>query len=357
MIFQKVGKMSMKSDKRNNFWQAYQDTFSQNFQGEYLRSLFGKSPEQRLCASYNDLSSINEFFKSENFEHAFTKYLEEQSKFNTPIASNNYNFGDKPISSHNSFILNDKPSGYDIIEKSPDNKDIRQYEIKLMVGDKNEPEAQRLIKFRELLGWSQAELARNIHLEQQAVSRFEAALKDPKKKNLANNAPATIKYALLKYCYYDIEDNTIIKSIGNFVDSSYVKEIPFYEDKKHKDNALNGQTMYMDIRWLRQDMNVSPSDLCIVVAPDNSMNNENPIKNISYKDLLLVDTSSKAPTKIEGVYAVETKAGIRIYRVVSDWNGNSQFYTSSPEQQVQAPSKDEYNIIGKVIWNGSYKVQ
>ena len=228
-------------------------------------------------------------------------------------------------------------------------------ELLSLLSSRQNFDAYKIIQYRSKNHLSQADLARKLHLKQQVVSRIEAALYDfdDQKAELARSASATVKYALLKYCNYDLEEDKEVICFSDSIDTNNAIAIPFYTDEHCK--HLANQYMFFDKRWLVNILGLEPKNLLMFTEPHGRARNEkNPAKNIEGNDLLLIDTSKTKPTGIERAYAVLFNNDSMVFRIKSDWNGIKLISTSNGRSEEDPPKN--FKIIGEVVWNASHVV-
>lgn len=139
--------------------------------------------------------------------------------------------------------------------------------------------------------------------------------------------------------------------------------IPFYNVKAAAGSGIEAPSytdkdvLYFDRRWIRNVLGADPSNLSIIQCKGNSMdsgtNNPDDIKD---GDLLLIDTSQKMGNNKTFVFREDND--LRVKKLKWELSGTLSIISNNPSFQTEILEPDmlaltNFEIIGKVIWNGS----
>lgn len=211
-----------------------------------------------------------------------------------------------------------------------------------MVSDKEKLE--RFIKNQNL---NQSKLAQIINVKQQVISRLLTS------KNSEDKATPALKYALLKYFDYDIDTGTYVtKTKVN--QGENVIPIHFFKDAKAAagigemlPESSEEEVLYFDKRWLENIIGVKPNNAIIIQAEGNSM-----YPNIQNGDLLIVDTSIKNVINNK-IFVIQQGNDLRVKRLVKEFTGEVYLISDNDKEYPPERAKQDSNIVGRVVWNGS----
>ena len=139
--------------------------------------------------------------------------------------------------------------------------------------------------------------------------------------------------------------------------------IPFYNVKAAAGSGIEAPSytdkdvLYFDRRWIRNVLGAEPNNLSIIQCKGNSMdsgtNNPDDIKD---GDLLLIDTSQKMGNNKTFVFREDND--LRVKKLKWELSGTLSIISNNPSFQTEILEPDmlaltNFEIIGKVIWNGS----
>ena len=139
-----------------------------------------------------------------------------------------------------------------------------------------------------------------------------------------------------------------------------ITTVPFYSAKA---SAGAGETLpyypekdviYFDKRWLKNVLGIrNERNLSIIQAKGNSMDGgNNPIKD---GDLLLVDCSVKEGNN---VFVIRQDDELRVKKIKWNFDGTAEIISNNSEYKTERVGEEitpyvDFEIIGKVVWNGS----
>lgn len=139
--------------------------------------------------------------------------------------------------------------------------------------------------------------------------------------------------------------------------------IPFYNVKAAAGSGIEAPSytdkdvLYFDRRWIRNVLGAEPNNLSIIQCKGNSMDSGvNSPDDIKDGDLLLIDTSQKMGNNKTFVFREDND--LRVKKLKWELSGTLSIISNNPSFQTEILEPDmlaltNFEIIGKVIWNGS----
>lgn len=139
--------------------------------------------------------------------------------------------------------------------------------------------------------------------------------------------------------------------------------IPFYNVKAAAGSGIEAPSytdkdvLYFDRRWIRNVLGAEPNNLSIIQCKGNSMDSGvNSSDDIKDGDLLLIDTSQKMGNNKTFVFREDND--LRVKKLKWELSGTLSIISNNPSFQTEILEPDmlaltNFEIIGKVIWNGS----
>lgn len=217
----------------------------------------------------------------------------------------------------------------------------------------------------EIIGVSQCALAEKLNTTQQYIAYVERDLRQkietPILQILSQEYLINIEWLL--FGTGDITKVDTQERYEHQLANENVIAIPFYNVKAAAGSGIEAPSytdkdvLYFDRRWIRNVLGADPNNLSIIQCKGNSMdsgtNNPDDIKD---GDLLLIDTSQKRGNNKTFVFREDND--LRVKKLKWEFSGtlsiisnNSSFQTEILEPDILALTN--FEIIGKVIWNGS----
>lgn len=216
-------------------------------------------------------------------------------------------------------------------------------------------DGEKLKRIRETLKLSQAKLAEQLGVQQTVVAMVEKG---------SRKAASSLKLNLLKVFNIDFDNYNEKQQILNINQPySNAVPIPFYNVGASAGAGTwlmdepEPETLYFDLRWLKNVLKVNPSHLNCIFASGDSMDsgftNANSIKD---GDLLLVDTSNTSGNN--GIFVIRiNNTELRVKRLVKKLDGSLMIISDNPKypEEIYKPNESNYvvEVLGKVVWNGS----
>ena len=209
---------------------------------------------------------------------------------------------------------------------------------------------------------SKAQLAKDLGIAAQFISRVFT-------QEDRTQLPPALKFALLKYYYYDVETDT---ELGNSLNQNVTK-VYFYAygiDNIKDEELKSTEYIYFDTRWLTNILGVDPENVIMYQLQEDSMEkfHMHPMM-IHYRlhidDIVMVDKSVKSSNR-RAFFLVSEDGKLQVKCLSMDWDGSNvtEYMAASPEKEtatviphrrIQGIKNNNLEIIGKVIWNANSK--
>ncbi len=180
------------------------------------------------------------------------------------------------------------------------------------------------------------------------------------------NLPPALKFALLKYYYYDVETDT---ELGNSFKENVTKVYFYsYSPNEIKDEVFkSSEYIYFDKRWLTNILEVNPDDIFMYQLQEDDMENFYvPLimpGRLRVDDIVMVDKSARSSSR-RAFFLVKNNDKIQLKCLSMDWNGNNAIeYIYNHRREECEPFRREQeidlrniDILGKIVWNANIKM-
>ena len=213
-------------------------------------------------------------------------------------------------------------------------------------------------QLRQFFGMNQTEFAEKLGTHQQIIAMIENNRRDvPKSIRAAFYNIYGISYEEAIKCKTPEELNIALNTqiITNTVlKKQHITPVKFFKDAKAAagygemlPESSDEEVLYFDTRWLENIIGVKANNAIIIQAEGNSM-----YPNIQNGDLLLVDTSIKDVINNK-IFVIQQGNDLRVKRLVKEFTGEVYLISDNNKEYSPELAKQDSNIIGRVVWNGS----